>query len=194
MVVAGNPHHVFTYAEYLAHERDTGLRHEFLAGQIFAMAGGTPEHARLISEVSFVLRGAIDPQQCRVFSNDLKVCVKATGLVTYPDVTIVCGEPVRDATDSNAIVNPKVIVEVLSAGTEAYDRGEKWAHFRTIDSLQAYVLVSQIPQRIEVFERVGPGRDSSREFVHRLAGPHEALRIDCLEATLSVDALYAGAM
>lgn len=125
MVAAANPHHVFTYAEYLAREQEAGLRHEFLAGQIFAMAGRTPEHARLISEVNFALRSAIDPHRCRVFSNDLKVCVKATGLFTYTDVTVVCGEPVRDTTDPNAIVNPKVIVEVLSAGTEAYDRGEK---------------------------------------------------------------------
>jgi Uma2 family endonuclease len=78
------PHHVFTYAAYLEHERRTGARHEYLDGQVFAMSGGTPEHARLILEVGVARRGLVDPARCRLFSSDLKVRVRATGLATYP--------------------------------------------------------------------------------------------------------------
>jgi Uma2 family endonuclease len=183
------PHHVFTYEEYLSREQETGLRHEFLDGAVYAMSGGTPEHARLIGEVAFAIRSAVDPTRCRVFPSDLKVQVAATGLTTYPDVALVCGEVVRASGDKNAVTNPKVLVEVLSASTEAYDRGEKWAHYRRIESLEAYVLVSQIPQRVEVYEKQANG-----EFVHRVAGPGERLVIAGVELTLEVDALYRAAL
>lgn len=144
------PHHVFLYEEYLARERETGFKHEFLRGQVFAMAGGSPERARLIAEVAFALRGMIDPAKCRVFTSELKIRIEATGLATYPDVAVVCGDVVRDGEDKNALTNPKILVEVLSPSTEAYDRGEKWAHYRRIATLDAYVLVSQIPERLDV--------------------------------------------
>lgn len=78
------PHYVFTYREYLERERETGLKHEFLRGQIFAMAGGTPEHARLIAAVTIALGELLDPRTCRIFSSELKIRVQATGLATYP--------------------------------------------------------------------------------------------------------------
>jgi Uma2 family endonuclease len=183
------PHHVFTYEEYLARERETGLRHEFLDGAVYAMAGGTPEHARLIAEVAFAIRSAVDPTRCRVFSSELKVYVSATGLTTYPDVALVCGDPLRASIDDNAVTNPKLLVEVLSNSTEAYDRGEKWAHYRRIDSLEAYVLVGQIPQRVELYEKQTNG-----DFVHRIASRGERLTIACVELTLEVDALYVAAL
>ena len=110
----------------------TTLKLKFVGGQIFAMSGGTPEHARLIAEVAFALRGLVDPNACRVFGSDLKVRVEATGLATYPDLTVVCGDLIVDKEDPNAVTNPKIVVEVLSPSTEAYDRGEKWAHYRRI--------------------------------------------------------------
>lgn len=182
-------HHVFTYAEYLAREQETGLRHEFLSGQVFAMAGGTPEHARLLAEVAFALRGMIDPRRCRVFTSELKLRVAATGLATYPDVAVVCGDLVLDEADKNAVTNPKVVVEVLSPSTEAYDRGEKWAHYRRIATLEAYVLVAQVPARVEVYERQPDGT-----FVHRSAGAGEVLPLSCLGGGLDVDLLYAAAL
>jgi Uma2 family endonuclease len=183
------PHHIFTYAEYAARERATGLKHEFLGGQVFAMAGGTPEHARLIAEVTFALRTMIDPARCRVFASELKIRVLATGLATYPDVTVVCGDVEHDEEDKNAVTNPKLLVEVLSASTEAYDRGEKWAHYRRIPTLEAYVLVGQIPERIEVYERQAGG-----EFVHRIAERGETLRLACLAGGIAVAPLYAAAL
>jgi len=165
------------------------MKHEFLGGQIFAMAGGSPEHARLITEVAFALRSLIDPATCRIFVSELKVRVEATGLATYPDVAIVCGDVERDKEDGNAVVNPKVLVEVLSPSTEAYDRGEKWSHYRRIPALEAYVLVAQIPARIEVYERQPNG-----EFVHRSASVGESLPLAALGGSLDVDPLYARAL
>lgn len=175
----------FSYAEYLAREQETGLKHEWLEGQIFAMAGGTPEHARLVFEAGYLLRSAVDPKRCRVFTADLKIRVQATGLATYPDVAVVCGATELDDVDPNAVVNPLVLVEVLSRTTEAYDRGEKWAHYRTIPSLQAYLLVDQLRPRVEMFERTPDG------FLHRMAEAGQRLRIPGLSAELDIDALYA---
>lgn len=188
MVIA-TAHHLFSYEEYLARERETGLKHEFLAGQIFAMAGGTPEHARLLAEVAFVLRGMIDPTRCRVFTSELKIRVEATGLATYPDVAVVCGDVALDGEDRNAVTNPLVLVEVLSPSTEAYDRGEKWAHYRRIPTLAAYVLVGQIPARLELYERQADGA-----YVHRIAEHGETLPLGCLSGSIAVDPLYAAAL
>ncbi len=188
MVSERATHHVFRYAEYLARERETGLRHEFLGGQVFAMTGGTPEHARLIAEVTFALRSAIDARRCRVFSSDLRVRVPATGLATYPDVAVICGPVELDGEDPNAATNPAVLVEVLSPGTEAYDRGEKWAHYRRITSLRAYVLVSPVAERVEAFVRAEAG------FMNLSASRGETLPLEALDTELHVDALFAHAL
>lgn len=105
-----------------------------------------------------------------------------------------CGETVQDPEDPNALTNPKLIASVLSASTEAYDRGEKWAHYRRIESLEAYVLVSQLPERVELYERVPQGRDNAGAFLHRLAARGEQLPITCLGGTLDVEELYLGAL
>ena len=191
---AAVPHHVFSYREYLERERETGLKHEFLNGQIFAMARGTPEHARLIAAVTIALGRMVDPRRCRVFSSELKIRVAATGLSTYPDVTVVCGDATRDAEDPNALANPRLVVEVLSPSTEAYDRGEKWAHYRRLESLEAYLLVSQVPERVELYERIPAGQGDAGAFSHRMAGRGEDLAIRCLEGVLHVDDLYLGAL
>jgi len=184
-VVDAAPHHRFTYAEYLARERETGLKHEWLDGAIYAMSGGTPEHARLIAEVAHALRGLIDPRRCRVFSPDLKIRVQKTGLATYPDVAVVCGDLELDVEDRHAVVNPTVLVEVLSHSTEAYDRGEKWVHYRQIPSLRAYILVDQIHTRVELYERAGDD-----VFTHRVAEAGQDLAITALGGILRVDDLY----
>jgi Uma2 family endonuclease len=131
----------------------------------------------------------VDPKKCRVFTSELKVRVAETGLGTYPDVAVVCGDVARDPEDPNAIVNPRLVVEVLSPGTEAYDRGEKWAHYRRIPTLEAYLLVNQIPPRVEIDER-----QSNGDFVHRTANLGERLPIATLHAEMEIAALYEGAI
>jgi Uma2 family endonuclease len=106
-----------TYAEYVAAEESSAEKHEFLAGEVYAMAGGTIEHAALCAAIAGELRDALRDRPCRVFSSDARVRVQATGLSTYPDVTVVCGTLETDAEDAHAIANPIVLVEVLSDST-----------------------------------------------------------------------------
>lgn len=143
----------YTVAQYLEQEEASETKHEFLDGRIYDMAGGTPEHALCMNNVGGELRSLLRGRPCRVYSADMRVYVQATGLRTYPDVSVVCGKPQVDVDDKNAVLNPIVLVEVLSKSTEAYDRGEKFAHYRRIPSLREYVLVSTETKRVEVFRR-----------------------------------------
>lgn len=173
------------YAEYLAFERAAETKHELVDGQIVATAGGTPEHARLAANVSAALVAAPRGRPCSAFSADLRVHVPATGRSTYPDVTVVCDERRTAEIDADAIVNPTVIVEVLSPTTEASDRGEKFAHYRRLESLHEYVLVSQDEPRIEVYRR------EDDVWALRDYGPGQEAALASLDVTLSVDEIYA---
>jgi Uma2 family endonuclease len=173
-----------TYAEYLEFERSSELKHEYLRGEVFAMAGGTPEHARLAANVIGELRNALRGRPCSVFTSDARVRIAATDRATYPDVTVVCGRLDHAPDDADAIVNPIVIVEILSDATEAEDRGEKFAHYRRLASLREYVLVSQRARRLEVYRR----RDD-RWFLDE-AGAGETLRLESIDVALSVDEVY----
>ena len=174
-----------SYAEYMALEAKADERHEFLDGQLYARAGGTPEHAALAAAFAGELRNALAGRSCRVFSSDLRVRIRATGLTTYPDLSVVCGRLEMDAEDGNAVVNPVLLVEVLSESSEAYDRGAKAAHYRRIPSLREYVLVSQREPLIEVYRRNEQGRFELFE-----ARSGESIELASVGATLSVDAVY----
>ena len=143
----------YTRADYLAFEASSNVKHEFLDGQIYGMAGGTPSHAALASAVSGQLYGQLRGGPCRAYSSDLRVRVLATGLATYPDVTIVCGPSELDPESKNTVTNPTLIVEVLSPSTEEYDRTEKLDHYRRIPALRQVVIVSHDERRIEVWSR-----------------------------------------
>jgi Uma2 family endonuclease len=125
---------------------------------------------------------------CSVYTSDLKVRVLATGLATYPDVSVVCGGLETDPEDENAATNPKVLVEVPSDSTEAYDRGEKFAHYRRIPSLREYVLISQHEPHIEVFRKNAAGKWELSEEGH--AG--DSVPLTSIECDLVVDQIYAG--
>lgn len=151
--------HRYTYEEYLAYERDSGLKHEYDDGEILAMAGGSRRHNALALRVGAALDRVRKPG-CHAFQSDQKVRVLATGRATYPDVTVVCGELEGDPVDPSGatITNPTVLVEVLSASTEHDDRGSKWLHYQLIPALQEYVLVSQSEPRVERYRRLPDGR------------------------------------
>ena len=177
--------HRHSFADYLALEDASNTKHEFLNGEIYGMAGGTPEHAALSVAVSSALLVQLRGGPCRVYSSDLRVRVLATGLATYPDVTVVCGELERDPESPTTVVNPRAVVEVLSDGTEAYDRGQKLDQYRRIPSLAAVVLVSHRGPAIEVWERGPDGAWRRGEF-----GPGQAAEIQALPARLLVDEIY----
>lgn len=158
MVARSRARHHHSYAEYLAYERDSTLKHEFCDGEILAMAGGSRRHNALALRVGAAFdasRGA----GCHAFQSDQRVRVLATGRATYPDVTVVCGPIEGDPADpsGDTITNPAVLVEVLSPSTEGYDRGEKWSDYQLVPSLREYVLVSQHEARVERYLRLPSG-------------------------------------
>jgi Uma2 family endonuclease len=183
MAGLGRPHR-HSFQDYLAFEEASNVKHEYLAGEIYGMAGGTPEHAALSVAVSSALHARLRGGPCRVFSSDLRIRVLATGLATYPDVTVVCGAPERDPESATTIVNPKVVVEVWSDGTEDYDRNEKLEHYRRIPSLGAIVFVSHRERQIEVWTR----QDGS--WGHARAGPGAQAAVSVIDCDLIVDEIY----
>ncbi|WP_437876750.1 Uma2 family endonuclease [Sorangium sp. So ce513] len=179
-------HH--TYAEYLALEASSNVKHEYLDGQIYAMAGGTPEHAALAAAVIGLLFPELRRGRCRAYDADLRVRVPSTGLATYPDVTVVCGPIERDAQDEQAVTNPTLIVEVLSRSTEEYDRGDKFEHYKTLASLRQYVLVSHRERCVEVWTR-----DTDGGFTSSVAREGDIAHLASIGARLDVRELYEAA-
>ncbi len=184
MVRPASTSHV-SYAEYLEAEARSEAKHEYLRGEVFEMAGGTPEHAALAAAMTGELIRVLRGRPCRVFSSNARVRVVDIDFTTYPDITVVCGRLETDAQDKNAIVNPVLLVEVLSDSTEAHDRGEKAAHDRKIASLKEYVIVSQREPRIEVFRRNEAGRWELYE-----AGRGESIELASVGCSVAVDDVY----
>jgi Uma2 family endonuclease len=175
-------HH--TYAEYLALEEESGTRHEFLDGEIYAMAGGTPDHAALAGAVIRVL-GTVLPPACRVFTSDLRIRIAATGLSTYPDAAVVCGRTSRASDDVLAVVNPVMLVEVTSPSTEEYDRGDKLRHYQQVPALREVLILSHREPRATLFQRQEGDRWTTTDF---RAG--QSFRLGSLGRDLAVDDIY----
>ena len=175
-----------TFAEYLAVDEASELKHEHVHGEIFAMAGGTLEHSRITGNVARLLGNQLLGKRCVVFNSDARVRVRATGLSTYPDVTVVCGSIERDPESASTLNNPVVLAEVLSSGTEAYDRGEKFAHYQRISSLREYVLVSSQGRRIDHYLR----NDDGTWTLRPVEAP-ETVRLPAIGCELSLDEVYA---
>ncbi len=151
--MSAQPLPYYTIEQYAALEESAPYKSEFIAGRIYAMSGGTPTHSAVAANISGEMRNLLRHGPCRVYNSDLRVGIMPLDLETYPDVTIVCGEPHLNPFDKNSIINPAVIFEVLSPSTERYDRGEKWEHYQRLDSLQEYLLVSQHKPKIEHYVR-----------------------------------------
>lgn len=177
-----------SYPEYLALEAESEIKHEYLAGEVFAMAGGSITHGALAMAVGTALSNALRDRACRVLSSDVRVRVKATDLTAYPDVTVVCQKIEVDDADPHGVLNPTVIVEILSPSTEAPDRGAKAAHYRRIPSLREYVLVAQGEPLIEVYRR--NERGNWELFVEARRGQVAELTSCGPAITLDVDAIY----
>lgn len=176
-----------TYEEYLEAEGASPSKHEWLDGVVYAMAGGSLEHSRLAGNIHAALKAGLT--RCEVFQSDAMLFVRASLLSTYADETVVCGPIESQKVERNgrvlgeALLNPTVVVEVLSDSTEEYDRGEKFAHYMKVPSLKEYVLISQDRARIEVFRRPERGH-----WLHDEAGPGATVQV--LGLTLAVDAIY----
>ena len=176
-----------TYAEYLAFEQSSAERHEWYDGEIFAMAGGTPEHAYLMAAITGELRNLLRGRPCKPFSSDLRLRSMATGLSTYSDAAVVCGAVVPHPEDADACTNPVVIVEVLSPSTEAYDRGKKFDHYQTFPTLRDYVLVATGRDHVDHYTLAPDGGWTRRGY-----GAGARVSLLGIDVTLEIDAIYAG--
>jgi Uma2 family endonuclease len=175
----------WTPEEYLAWERQQLEKHEFHGGEVFAMAGATFEHNQVVANVLGELRSALRQKPCRVSASDLRVKVPATGLYTYPDASVVCGRPELEDDTLDTLLNPVVLVEVLSDSTEDYDRGTKFTNYRTIPSFRDYVLISTDSVLVEYHTRQSDGAWLLREY---RAG--QRFRLESVGCELAVDELY----
>lgn len=139
--------------QYLAMERNANHKSEYINGRIFAMAGASQQHNQITFNISVALGIQLKGRACVAYSNDMRVKVQQTGLYAYPDVVATCDEPQFEDSFVDTLLNPAVIIEVLSDSTEAYDRGSKFAHYRRMSSMQEYVLVAQDAICVEYYSR-----------------------------------------
>lgn len=177
-----------TYAEYLAIEEASEGKHEYVHGEMFAMSGGTPRHARLQNRLGSALEVALDGRRCAPYGPDLRLHFAELDESAYADAVVICGPVVTDL-DPHAATNPTIVCEVLSPSTEAYDRGRKFEKYRTLSTLQEYVLVSQDRAYVEVFRRGADGLWTLRTYS---AGT--AVELASVGVTLDVDRLYRGVL
>jgi Uma2 family endonuclease len=175
----------YTRAEYMAFERSSNAKHEYLDGAIYAMAGGSREHALVAANVITLLNVALRGRACAVHSSDLRIRVLDTGLETYPDASVVCSSPAVDSDDPHVVLNPVVLGEVTSPSTEAYDRGDKLGHYKRIASLREMVIVSHREQLVEIIRREEDGSWSRHE-----ARPGGSALLASLGCELPVDDVY----
>lgn len=147
-----------TVEEYLEAERRAETKSEYLDGEVVAMTGASFRHNVIVANLIGELRQQLKGRPCIVAPGDLRVHIPATGLYTYPDVIAICGEPRFEDRELDTLLNPTLILEILSPTTEAYDRGKKFEHYQTIESLAEYVLVSQESPRVEQYIRQDGGR------------------------------------
>jgi Uma2 family endonuclease len=153
--MAADPRQWVSPEEYLRQERLAETKSEYIYGMILAMSGATPNHVRITVNVSSELHQQLKDKPCEVFTTDLRVRVAEGGMYAYPDVVVVCGEPVFETEELDVLANPTVIIEVLSQSTESYDRGLKFNRYRRRASLQEYVLVAQDRISVERYAREG---------------------------------------
>ncbi len=180
--------HRYTYADYVALELTSSTKHEFLDGEIYAMAGATEEHSALAAEVLRALGNAIGERPCRAHTSDLRIYVEAVGLATFPDGAVICGPLEQHPPSPTATaLNPRILVEVTSDSSEEYDTSTKLEAYRTIPSLLEYVVVSHRERRITVH-----GRGEDGTWTTRVAIAGGAVPVPSLETELRVDAIYRG--
>ncbi len=167
-----------TPEEYLAIERKAECKSEYFNGEMFAMAGASERHVLIVTNVVAELRGQLRRRPCTVYSTDLRVRVSPTGLYTYPDVVVVCGQAQFADDQKDTLLNPTLIVEVLSESTKDYDRGGKFEHYRSLASLNEYVLIAQDKHHVEHFVRQSDNRWLLSE-TNRLEDTIHLSSIDC---------------
>jgi len=176
---------LITPAEYLVLERSAREKSEYINGRVYAMAGASRRHNLITGNVFGELRTQLRGRPCEAYMGDMRVKVQRTGMYTYPDVVALCEEPRLEDAELDTLLNPAVIVEVLSPSTESYDRGQKFAHYRRLESLREYVLVAQVTPRIEHFRR-----DVDHWVFTEISDPGGELALPSLGCVLKLADIY----
>ncbi len=175
----------FTESEYLELERKADFKSEYYNGEIFAMAGATLIHNKIVSNLIFLFNQFLKDKPCDVYPSDLRLQVEKSGLYTYPDITIVCGKAELLDNKFDTLKNPTVLIEVLSDSTEKYDRGQKFSFYREIPSLKEYILVSSKTMKIEKFKRLEDGN-----YLYIESNEHQPFPIDSIDMNLNLEDVY----
>jgi len=172
--------------DYLALERSAEFKSEYFDGEIFAMAGASESHNLIVINTIRELSIQLKKRPCKVYANDMRVRVSPTGLITYPDVMVVCGQAQFDDSHLDTLLNPTLIVEVLSDSTEAYDRGRKFEHYRKLESLAEYVLITQHRPHVESYRR----QPDQRWVLAESDGLDSSLPLDAIDCELVLAEIY----
>lgn len=172
--------------EYLEFERNSEIKHEYFDGEIFAMSGASRRHNLIVANVVGELRSQLKKKHCWLYPSDMRLKIESTKLYTYPDVMIVCGKEIFEDDKEDMLLNPDVIIEVLSDSTESYDRGRKFSHYRQIASLKEYVLISQNTRKMEKFLKT-----QTRQWIwDDTDDEHPEIILESVGCSLHLDEVY----
>lgn len=181
------PDRLLTPEEYLAIERNAEYKSEYFAGEMFAMAGANRRHNRIVTNLIVGLDTKLKELPCNVYSSDMRMKVVKSGLYTYPDVVVTCGEELFEDNHKNTLLNPIVIIEVLLESTEAYDRGKKFKHYQRIESLREYLLVAQDRYGVEQYIR-----QTGKQWLYsEFHDPEEIIKLQSIGCELVLEDLYS---
>jgi Uma2 family endonuclease len=176
------PQNYFSADEYLRWEEQQEEKHEYIDGQVYAMAGASENHVDITTNLTVILSNHLRGRDCKLFPSDMRLNIASKKIYYYPDLLVTCDE--RDRFNKKQKNYPCLIIEVLSESTEAKDRGVKFANYQTIQSLQEYVLISQWEQRVEVFRR------SEKFWVLQTYTAGESIELQSINLQIAIDAIY----
>jgi len=176
----------YTPEEYLILERQAEYKSEYFNGEIFAMTGASRRHNLVAANVLASLHGQLRKRPCEVYSSDMRVKVSPTGLYTYPDVVVVCNDPLFDDKQKDTLLNPTVLIEVLSKSTASYDRGEKFEHYRKLDSLTEYLVIAQNKYHVEHYTR----QPRNRWLLSETDDIQKTIHLSSIECDLALVDIY----
>lgn len=180
------PKKTFTPEEYLEIERGSETRHEYIDGEIFEMAGANKRHNRISTNVIRLLDNQLLDRDCNIYGSDMRIKIQPAEKYTYPDVVAICGEEIFADETEDTLLNPILIVEVLSKSTEAYDRGAKFEYYQTIESFQEYVLIAQEPYRVEQFVR----KDKNVWTYFEFRRAEDIVKLNSIDCEISLRDIY----
>src|SRR5437660_351474 len=176
----------YTPDEYLALERKAEYKSEYFGGEIFAMTGASRKHNLVAGNVLASLHLQLRKRPCEIYPSDMRVKVSPTGLYTYPDVIVVCGEPIFDDQQRDTLLNPTALVEVLSKSTASYDRGEKFEHYRKIESLAEYLVIAQDKYHVEQYAKQPGGQ----WLLSETDDPQQTIHLSSIDCDLALADIY----